>query len=115
MKKYAPGVGFRLGLCLAVVFGFVALLFNVIPSFINNFSRSQIKQDEEAPAPMAPSASPSVTPQSVVNLEPPIFDELGAVSEFPQIVTPKNSPYRVDLRKGIFYDPDTGEIKKIPK
>lgn len=115
LKKYAPGVGFRLGLCVAVIFGFVALLFNVIPSFINNFSRSQIKADEEVPAPVEPSASPSVTAPSVATMEPPIFDELGAVPDFPLIVTPKNSPYRVDLRKGIFYDPDTGEIKKIPR
>lgn len=116
LKKYAPGVGFRIGLCVAVIFGFVALLFQVIPSFINNFSSSQIKRDEAETAPSAPISAPSDPPlASSEKLEPVPFDELGAGPVFPQIVTPKNAPFRVDLRKRIYFDPDSGETKKIPR
>lgn len=120
LKKYAPGVGFRLGLCVAVVFGFVALLFQVIPSFINNFSRSQIQRDEAETAPSAPISAPSGS----APLDPPLvssekletvpFEELGAGPVFPQIVTPKNAPFRVDLRKRIYFDPESGDTKRIP-
>ena len=123
LKKYAPGVGFRLGLCVAVIFGFVALLFNVIPSFIENFSHSQIKSETTeisaetsapslAPPVYPPVSSPASTSDPLISGE--ILGEFDGV-EWPQIVTPKNAPYRVDLRRGVYFDTKSDEIRPIPR
>lgn len=114
LKKYAPGVGFRVGLCFAVIFGFVALLFDVVPTFIQNFTGSQIKPKESAPViseePPAPSPGSA---QPLPNF--PAFEPEIIANDWPVIVTPKNTDYRVDLRKGLYYDDESETLKKIPR